>query len=60
MTQLDRLAEGGVERRSARRSSLKGQERAIVNLTNIGTVSKAALGKLLRDGVKRIWAFLGA
>ena len=47
--------EKGVERGSARRSSLKGRERAIVNQTNIGTVSKATLGKLLRDGVQRIW-----
>ena len=38
----------------SRRSSLKGQERAIVNLTNIGPVSKATLWKLLRDGVERI------
>ena len=55
---IDRL-EGGVER-SARRSFLKGRERAIVNQTNIGTVSKATLGKLLRDGVERIWAFPSA
>ena len=27
---------------------------------NIGTASKATLGKLLRDGVKRIWAFPSA
>ena len=38
-------------------SSLKGQERAIINQTNIGTVSKAALWKLLRDRVECIWAF---
>ena len=38
-------------------SSLKGRERAIVNQTNIGTVSKATLGKLLRDGLERIWVF---
>ena len=29
--------------------SLKGRERAIVNQTNIGTVSRATLGKLLRE-----------
>ena len=46
-----RLEERGVERGSARRSSLKGRERAIVNRTNIGTVS---------DGVERIWAFPSA
>ena len=28
--------------------------------TNTGTVSKATLGKLLRDGMERIWAFLRA
>ena len=41
-------------KRSARWSSLKlkGWERAIVNQMNIGTVSKAMLGKLLRDGVE--------
>ena len=44
----------------ARRSSLKGRERAIVNQTNIRTISKAALGKLLRDGVERIRAFPSA
>ena len=51
---IDRLEERGVERGSARRSSLKGRERAIVNQTNIGTVSKTTLGKLLGDGVERI------
>ena len=52
----DRLEESGVERGSARRSSLKGRERNIVNQTNIGTVSKskATLGKLLTDGEERI------
>ena len=34
-----------------RQSSLKGlRERAIVNQTNFGTLLKATLGKLLRDG----------
>ena len=51
---IDRLEEKGVERGSARRSSLKVRERAIVNQTNTGTVSKATLGKLMRDGVERI------
>ena len=32
----------------------------IVNQTNIGTVSKATLGKLLSYGVERIWAFPSA
>ena len=46
---IDHLEKRGVERGSARRSSLKGLERAIVNQSNIGTVSVATLGKLLRD-----------
>ena len=54
---LQSAEERGVERGSARRSSLKGRERAIVSQTNIGTVSKATLEKLLRYGVERIWAF---
>ena len=57
---IDRLEQRGVERGSARRSSLKGRERAIVNQTNIRTVSNATLGKLLRDGVERIWVFPSA
>ena len=51
-----RLEERGVETGSVRRSSLKGRETAI----DTGTVSKATLGKLLRDGVERIWAFPSA
>ena len=39
-----RLEERGVERVSARRSSLNGQDRAIISQTNIETVSKATLG----------------
>ena len=54
---VDRLEEGGVKRGSGRRSSLKGSERAIVNQTNIGTVLKVTMGKLLRDGLERIWDF---
>ena len=52
----DRLEERGVERGSVRRSFLKGRERAIVSQTNIGTVSKASFGKLLRDVVECMWA----
>ena len=33
---------------------------SLLKQTNIGTVSKATLGKLLRDGVERIWAFPSA
>ena len=47
-------------RGSARRSFLKGRERAIVSQTNFGTVSKATLGKRLSDGEKRIWSFPSA
>ena len=54
---IDRLEERGVERGSAGQSSLKGQERAIVSQTNIGNVSETTLGKLLRDGMERIWDF---
>ena len=54
---IDRLEERGVERGSAGQSSSKGRGRAIVNQTKIGTASKATLGKRLRDGVERIWAF---
>ena len=45
---IDQLEERGVERGSARRSSLTGRERAIVSQTNTGIVSKATLGKHLR------------
>ena len=51
---IDGLEERGVERGSARRSSLKGRKRAVVNQTNTGTVSKATFGKFLRDVVERI------
>ena len=43
--------------RSLRHSRLKGRERTNVNQTNIGTVSKATLGKLLRDGVERTYNY---
>ena len=46
---IDRLEETGVERGSTRRSSLKGRERVFASQTNIGTVSKATLGKLPRE-----------
>ena len=51
---IDRLEERGVERGSARRSSLKGRERDLVNQTNIGIVSKAtSVGEILGHGVFR-------
>ena len=46
---IDRLEKRDVERGRARRSSLKGRETAIVSETNIGTVSKALLGKRLSE-----------
>ena len=46
------LEERVMERGSPQKSFLKGWKRAIVNQTNVRTVSKATLGKLLRqDGV---------
>ena len=54
---IDRLEERGVGRGSARRSSLKGRERDMVSQTNIGTVSEAMLGKLIKDGVECIQSF---
>ena len=53
----DRLKERGVEKGSGRHSSLQGRERSVFNQTNIGTVSRATLGRLLRDGAGRVWAF---
>ena len=46
---IDRLEERGVERGSARRSSLKGRGRNTVSQMNIGTVSRPTLGKTLRN-----------
>ena len=48
------LPGGGMERGSARWSCLKGWERAIISQMNTGTVSKATLGKLLKDRVQRV------
>ena len=39
---------------------MKGRERAIVSQTNIGTVSRATLGKLVGDGLERILTFPSA
>jgi len=48
---IGRLEERGVEAGSDRRFSLKGRESAIVSQTNKQTISKATLGKLLKDGM---------
>ena len=47
----------GVERGSARRSSFKGLKRAIFSQANMETVLRTTLGKHLKDGMERIWAF---
>ena len=57
---IDRLKERGVEKGSGRHSTLQGRERSVFNQTNIGTVSRATLGRLLRDGAERVWAFRSA
>ena len=57
---IDRLEERGRERGMSRRSSRKGRERAVVSQTNVGAVSVAILGKLPKDSLERIWAFLSA
>ena len=54
---IDRLKERGVEKGSGRHSTLQGRERFVFNQTNIGTVSRVTLGRLLRDGVEHVWAF---
>ena len=53
----DRLKERGVEKGSGRHSTLQDRERSVFNQANIGTVSGATLGKLLRDGAELVWAF---
>ena len=57
---IDRLKERGVEKGSGQHSTLQGRERSVFNQTNIGTVSRATLGRLLRDGAERVWAFPSA
>ena len=47
---IDRLKERGVGKGSGRHSILLGRERSVFNQANIGTVSRATLGRLLRDG----------
>ena len=57
---IDRLKERGVEKGSGRHSTLQSRERSVFNQANIGTVSRATLGRLLRDGAERVWAFPSA
>ena len=56
----DRLKERGVEKGSGRHSTLQGRERSVSSQTNIGTVSVATFGRLLRDWAERVWAFPSA
>ena len=53
---IDLLKERGVEKGSGRHSILQGRERSVFNQTNIGTVLRATLGRLLRYGTERVWA----
>ena len=57
---MDRLKERGLEKGSDQHSTLQGREWSVLNKANIGTVSKATLGRLLRYGVERVWAFPSA
>ena len=57
---IDRLKERGVEKGSSRYSTIQGRERSVFNQTDIGTVSRATLGRLLRDGAERVWTFPSA
>ena len=57
---IDRLKERGVEKRGGRHSTLKGRERSVFNQANIGSVSMATLGRLLRHGAESVWAFPSA
>ena len=57
---IDHLKERGVEKGSSRHSTLQGRERSVFNQANIGTVLKVTVGKRLRDGAERVWAFPSA
>ena len=56
----DPVKERSVERGSSRHSTLEGWEWSVFNQTNIGTVSRATLGRLLSDGAEHVWAFPSA
>ena len=51
---IGRLKEREVEKGSGRHSTLQGRERSVFNQANVGTVSRATLGRLLRDGAERV------
>ena len=55
---IDRLNERGVAEGRGRPSTLQGRERSVFNQMDISTISRANLGRLLRDGTEHAWAFL--
>ena len=52
---IDHLMERGVEKGNCRHSTHQGRERSVFNQTNIGTVSRVTLGRLLRDRAEIIY-----
>ena len=46
---IHRIQKRGVEKGSGRHSNLQDRERSVFNQTNIDTVSRAAMGRLLRS-----------
>ena len=54
---IDRLKERGVEKESGGHSTLRRRERSVFNQTNISTVSRATVERLLRGGAERVWPF---
>ena len=52
---IDRLKERGVDEGRGEHSTHRGQEQSVFNQANIGSVSRATLERLLRDGPKRTW-----
>ena len=57
---IDHLKERGAEKRSGRHSTLQGRERSVFSEANIRNGSSATLGRLLRSGAERVWAFPSA
>ena len=55
---IDRLEDGDVKEGGVPQSSLKGQERAIIDQINISNASDATLGKFLREGMKCTKVFM--
>ena len=46
---IDRLKDRGVEKGRGRHSTLRGGKQSVFNQTNIGTVARATLVRLLSD-----------